>query len=139
MPLLKRNLDTVEKEPTPTPVGRTQTLALTAFIISFFESIIPIVLGHVALRNYKNEKDQTWKNFATAGLILGYVGLIIRIKIAALITLILIAGGATYSKTAPYHMETNEKHSYYMEKMENKNSTMWEKQQERKMGKKYDR
>lgn len=76
------------------PVGRTQTLSLTGFITSFIEPIIAIVLGHVALKNYKKEQDQTWKGFATASLILGYVGLVIRIKLAALFTILLILSAA---------------------------------------------
>jgi hypothetical protein len=110
MPLFKKTEPTVEQHKQPTPVGRTQTLALTGFIVSFFESIIPIVLGHVALRNYKKEEDQTWRGFAVAALILGYVGLVIRIKIAALIIMaVALSGAAKMSNYGDY----KEKNSYY--------------------------
>lgn len=105
MALFNKNAEP-EKPVTPAPVGRTQTLSLVAFVVSFFESIIPIVLGHVALRNYKKEEDQTWRGFAVAGLILGYVGLVIRIKITVLIILALMLSGSIKSGKYGYsHME----------------------------------
>lgn len=120
MALFNKNSEP-EKPATPTPVGRTQTLSLVAFIVSFFESVIPIVLGHVALRNYKKEEDQTWRGFAVAGLILGYVGLVIRIKITVLIILALMLGSSMKSgkygyndlERVPYSQGMTEHHGKY--------------------------
>jgi len=100
MALFNKKTETVETTPKPTNVGRTQTLSLTGFIAAFIEPIVAIVLGHVALRNYKKETDQTWRGFATAGTILGYVGLVIRVKLVALFFILaaLTAGGHGYNK-----------------------------------------
>jgi hypothetical protein len=123
MALFNKNAEP-EKPVTPAPVGRTQTLSLVAFVVSFFESIIPIVLGHVALRNYKKEEDQTWRGFAVAGLILGYVGLVIRIKITVLIIIALMLSGSMNSGKHGYpHMEKSPySHGMMSEKHMGKNA-----------------
>lgn len=57
----------------PAPaVAPTNTLAIIAFVLSFFVSIAGIICGHFALRQIR-ETGEAGREFALAGVIIGYV------------------------------------------------------------------
>ncbi len=73
----------------PAPVGppaapKTNTLAIVAFIASFFVSLAGIICGHIALSQIK-KRGEGGRGFAIAGLIIGYFSFVVGI-----ITLIVV-------------------------------------------------
>jgi hypothetical protein len=59
--------------PLPAAAPRpTNTLAIIAFVISFFVSIAGIICGHLALKQIR-ETGEPGREFAIAGLVIGYV------------------------------------------------------------------
>jgi hypothetical protein len=75
--------------PYPSPVGiGTNTLAIVAFVLSFFFAIPGIVCGHVALSQLRRT-GQRGRGFAIAALVLGYGGLLLFVILwATLIALV---------------------------------------------------
>lgn len=60
-----------------------RNMSLVAFIGSFIEPLIGIILGHLALYEYKNgdAKNKDSRAYAIAGLTIGYVNLATRFLI----------------------------------------------------------
>ncbi|MFN4001864.1 DUF4190 domain-containing protein [Microcella sp.] len=73
--------------------GASNSLALVAFILSFFASVPAVVCGHVALRQIRRTGD-SGRGFAVASLWIGYVG------IATSTVLIAVAIGSAIATTA---------------------------------------
>lgn len=58
--------------------NRTNILAIISFVTAFlffipFNSIISIILGHLALNDIKNNPNQDGATLATAGLLISYI------------------------------------------------------------------
>ena len=68
---------------------RTNTLAIVALIVSFFFSIVGVILGHIALSQIK-KTHEGGRGLAIAALIIGYV-----ITFIAIITLVVVITAAT--------------------------------------------
>jgi uncharacterized protein YdbL (DUF1318 family) len=66
---------------------RTNTLAIVAFIGSFFVSLLGIIAGHIALRQIKRSGEKG-HGFALAGTIIGYVSLVLT----AILVVVMVAG-----------------------------------------------
>jgi len=68
----------VVSEESTVPVERKGNLyALLSFIFSVafivpFNTVVSIVLGHIALNDFKRNPEQDWRGFAIAGLIISY-------------------------------------------------------------------
>ena len=61
-------------EPVP-PSGRSNTLALVAFTLSFFASVPAVVCAHVALAQI-GKTGNFGRGFAVAGLLIGYLSIL---------------------------------------------------------------
>lgn len=57
---------------------RTNTLAIIALVGSFFISLVGIICGHLALNQIK-QTGEKGRGLALAGLIIGYIGLVVGI------------------------------------------------------------
>jgi peptidyl-prolyl cis-trans isomerase B (cyclophilin B) len=57
------------------PYPHSNTLAIVAFVLSFFASVPAIVCGHIALSQIKRTRESGW-GLAVAALILGYIGVL---------------------------------------------------------------
>jgi hypothetical protein len=66
---------------------RTNTLAIVAFIGSFFVSLLGIIAGHIALRQIKRSGEKG-HGFALAGTIIGYASLVLT----AILVAVIVAG-----------------------------------------------
>jgi hypothetical protein len=83
------------QQPQPASGGKRNTLALVAFIGSFFISLVGIIAGHIALKQIKRTGERG-RGFALWGTIIGYLGLVgTAIAIA-----VLVAGAAAVSQLA---------------------------------------
>jgi uncharacterized protein YacL len=60
---------------------KTNVLAIVSLVSAFFISIVGIITGHIALSQIKKTGEQG-RGLAIAGLIIGYVGLVIGIIVA---------------------------------------------------------
>lgn len=70
--------------------GRTNTLAIVAFVGSFFVSLLGIIGGHIALRQIKRSGEKG-HGFALAATIIGYVSLVLT---AILVTVVVVLGAS---------------------------------------------
>ena len=73
--------------------AKTNVLAIVSLVSAFFVSLAAIITGHIALSQIKKTGEQG-RGLAIAGLIIGYVGLVVGIIIAIVWT---IAIGAAIS------------------------------------------
>lgn len=73
---------------------RTNTLAIVAFVGSFFVSLLGIIAGHIALRQIKRSGEKG-HGFALAGTIIGYVALVLTALAVVFIVLVGIGLGAS--------------------------------------------
>jgi hypothetical protein len=66
-----------------------RNISLIAFIGAFFEPLVGVILGHIALYEYKRSEgvDNPSRGFAIAGLVVGYVGLLTRLGVLGLVFL----------------------------------------------------
>ena len=69
---------------------KTNTLALVAFIGSFFVSLVGIIVGHIALSQIKRTGEKG-HGFALAGTIIGYVMFVLTALAVAVIIAVLAA------------------------------------------------
>lgn len=84
--------------PAPPAAAKTNTLAIVSLVTAFFVSLAAIICGHIALSQIKRT-GQSGRGLAIAGLILGYLGLVGGIIVAALlITFSLTTGSAVVTK-----------------------------------------
>ncbi|HEX6955514.1 MAG TPA: DUF4190 domain-containing protein [Agromyces sp.] len=60
---------------------KTNVLAIVSLVSSFFISIVGIITGHIALSQIKKTGEQG-RGLAIAGLIIGYIGLVVGIIFA---------------------------------------------------------
>jgi uncharacterized protein YacL len=72
---------------------KTNVLAIVSLVSSFFISLVGIITGHIALSQIKKTGEQG-RGLAIAGLIIGYIGLVVTIIVAIVWT---IAIGAAIS------------------------------------------
>jgi len=72
---------------------KTNVLAIVSLVSSFFISLVGIITGHIALSQIKKTGEQG-RGLAIAGLIIGYIGLVVGIIVAIVWT---IAIGAAIS------------------------------------------
>ncbi|GAA1060354.1 DUF4190 domain-containing protein [Agromyces bracchium] len=63
------------------PAQKTNVLAIVSLVSSFFISLVGIITGHIALSQIKKTGEQG-RGLAIAGLIIGYVGLVLGIIFA---------------------------------------------------------
>ena len=64
------------------PAGQKyNVLAIVSLVSAFFISIVAIITGHIALSQIKKTGEQG-RGLAIAGLIIGYVGLVVGIIVA---------------------------------------------------------
>ena len=75
---------------------KTNVLAIVSLVSAFFISIVAIITGHIALSQIKKTGEQG-RGLAIAGLIIGYVGLVVGIIFA--IVWFAIIGAAINSGT----------------------------------------
>lgn len=73
--------------------ARTNTLALIAFVSSFFISLAGIICGHIAISQIR-KTGEGGKGFAIAGLVIGYAALAISLLF---FLLAITAVGVSYS------------------------------------------
>ncbi len=73
----------------PAPQAPMNTLAIVAFVASFFVSIVGIICGHIALGQIKKTGERG-RGFALAGTIIGYVAL--AFTILAIVFTFVMAG-----------------------------------------------
>ncbi|UYN83338.1 MAG: DUF4190 domain-containing protein [Microcella sp.] len=71
-------------EPTPyasAPAGpKTNTLAIISLVLAFFISLGAVICGHIALGQIKRT-GEGGRGLAIAGLILGYLGLLVGLLV----------------------------------------------------------
>ena len=60
---------------------KTNVLAIVSLVSAFFISLVAIITGHIALSQIKKTGEQG-RGLAIAGLIIGYVGLVVGIIFA---------------------------------------------------------
>jgi hypothetical protein len=72
---------------------RTNTLAIVAFVLSFFVSIAAVICGHIALGQIKRT-GEAGRGFAIAALIIGYVGIFFGI-IWLIVVIVGVAAGVS--------------------------------------------
>ena len=60
---------------------KTNVLAIVSLVSSFFISLVGIITGHIALSQIKKTGEQG-RGLAIAGLIIGYIGLVVGIIFA---------------------------------------------------------
>jgi hypothetical protein len=72
------------------------TLAIIAFIGSFFVGLVGIVCGHIALSQI-TRTGARGRGFALAGLIIGYAEIAISLVVVVLIIIVAAAGGFSAS------------------------------------------
>ncbi|MFC9918007.1 DUF4190 domain-containing protein [Agromyces binzhouensis] len=79
---------------------KTNVLAIVSLVSSFFISLVAIITGHIALSQIKKTGEQG-RGLAIAGLIIGYVGLVVGIIIAivwfAILGAAISSGSYTYT------------------------------------------
>jgi uncharacterized membrane protein len=68
----------------PLAVDRLNSLAVIAFVCSFFISLIGIVCGHMALSEIRRTGERG-AGLATAALVIGYLGLALAVGYILLI------------------------------------------------------
>jgi hypothetical protein len=80
----------------PAPVGgKTNTLAIVGFILSFFVTVAGIIVSVIALRQIK-QTGEGGHGFALAGLIIGIVGTVFWIiYFIAIIAAVIFSGAIT--------------------------------------------
>lgn len=69
---------------------RTNTLAIVALIVSFFFSIVGVILGHIALSQIK-KTHEGGRGLAIAALIIGYVSIAITVIVIIFYVVVLTA------------------------------------------------
>ncbi|MGR0319199.1 DUF4190 domain-containing protein [Agromyces sp. ZXT2-3] len=65
----------------PATQQKTNVLAIVSLVSSFFISLVAIITGHIALSQIKKTGEQG-RGLAIAGLIIGYIGLVVGIILA---------------------------------------------------------
>ncbi|MFF1633118.1 DUF4190 domain-containing protein [Leifsonia sp. NPDC058248] len=72
------------------------TMAIVAFILSFFISLVGVILGFVALSQIKKTGEQG-RGFAIAGIIIGFAEIVLGIIITIIFIAIAASVGYQYS------------------------------------------
>ncbi len=71
-------------QPPPSPYSsaptgqKTNTLAIVSLVLAFFISLGAVICGHIALNQIK-KTGENGRGLAIAGLVLGYLGLVVGI------------------------------------------------------------
>ena len=81
---------------TPAPVAKTNVLAIVSLVTSILlVHLVGVVTGHIALSQIK-KTGESGRGLAIAGLILGYIGLVVGILLFFFVFLgVLLAGGGS--------------------------------------------
>jgi hypothetical protein len=79
---------------------KTNVLAIVSLVSAFFISIVGIITGHIALSQIKKTGEQG-RGLAIAGLIIGYVGLVIGI-IVAIVWFVIIGAAISSGDVTSY-------------------------------------
>ena len=71
------------RAPAVDPSAKYNTLAILAFVFSFFVSVAAVVLGHIALSQIKRTNERGW-GLAVAALVLGYlvIGFVVVLSVS---------------------------------------------------------
>jgi len=82
--------------------GSYSTLSIVGFILSFFTSIVGLIISIMAYNAAKNEGDEKSKGFAKAGIIIssvsmGLVLVLVFIYLMIIFAALAAAGGYTYA------------------------------------------
>ena len=77
----------------PPASARTNTLAIVAFVLSFFVQVAAVICGHIALAQIKRTGEQG-RGLAIAALVIGYIGIAFGVLIGVFY-LVLIAGAVS--------------------------------------------
>ncbi|MGV3714282.1 DUF4190 domain-containing protein [Pseudolysinimonas sp.] len=87
------------------PAAPMNTLAIIAFVLSFFVSIAGVICGHLALRQIATT-GESGREFALAGLIIGYVltaiGLLAVVVTVVMMVVYLVFFGVMFTTIADY-------------------------------------
>ena len=62
----------------PTQPGKYNVLAIVSLVSAFFISLVAVITGHIALSQIKRTGEQG-RGLAIAGLVLGYLGILVSI------------------------------------------------------------
>jgi uncharacterized protein YacL len=77
--------------PGPVPQPSTNVLAIVSLVSAFFVSLVAIITGHIALSQIRRTGEQG-RGLAIAGLVIGYVSILVGV-VVLIITLALLAAG----------------------------------------------
>lgn len=78
----------------PKPVApKTNTLAIVSLVSAFLVSLVAVITGHIALRQIKRT-GESGRGLALAGVVLGYLGLVIGAIVSTIMILSLVAVGS---------------------------------------------
>jgi peptidyl-prolyl cis-trans isomerase B (cyclophilin B) len=77
---------------------RTNVFAIVSLVTAFFASLIAVITGHVALRQI-SRSGEGGKTLAVAGLVLGYLGLVVGGIVLALLAALTISTGSVTELT----------------------------------------
>ena len=98
-PLPQQQQQPYGPQPSAGPPPPTNTLAIIAFVGSFFVSIAGIICGHIALGQIKRTGERG-RGFALAGTIIGYVVLALEVLAIVLVLVISAFAAQVVSSTA---------------------------------------
>lgn len=80
---------------------RTNSMAIVAFILSFFVSIVAVILGHIAMGQIKRT-GEGGHGLAVAALIIGYIGIAGWVFFWLLVILIMMGVMGSVAFLAPF-------------------------------------
>lgn len=76
--------------------SKTNVLAIVSLVSAFFISLVAVITGHIALGQIKKTGEQG-RGLAIAGLVLGYIGLVVGLIWIIAVIVIAAAGGFSTS------------------------------------------
>lgn len=85
--------------PQPPVPPKTNTLAVVSLVSAFFISLVAVITGHIALGQIKRT-GESGRGLALAGVVLGYLGLVVGAIVSAVMVTSLMAVGTSGSDSA---------------------------------------
>lgn len=83
----------------PVPAAKTNTLAIVSLVLAFFVSLGAVICGHIALGQIKRT-GEGGRGLAIAGLVLGYLGLVVGLIVVIFWIVALASIGASGAITS---------------------------------------